>query len=125
MKDEATLITELTSEVRTFIKAYVHSVWQLELISHMRAQNESMTVHEIAKLLYSTPAAIESTLERFANLGIITKTEGSPDSYVFSPASNELKKTIDDAVNIYSTRRIEVINLIFSSPQKAPRLSLD
>lgn len=124
MKEEATLITEIAPEVRSFLKKHVHSVWQLELILHMRERKESMTIGEIAKQLYSTPAAIESTLERFVNLGIIKHVLEGQNSYVFSPASAEMKKTIDDSVKTYSARRIDVINLIFSNPQKAPRLPL-
>ncbi len=125
MKEEATLITEISPEVRSFLKEHVHSVWQLELILHMRAHKESMTVAQIAKQLYSTPTAIESTLERFVSLGILTQGSDSQNSYVFSPVSTEMQKTIDDAVKTYSARRIDVINLIFSNPQKAPRLTLE
>lgn len=125
VKEEATLITEISPEVRSFLKEHVHSVWQLELILHMRERRESMTVSEIAKVLYSTPAAIESTLERFVSLGILRQDTGTPNSFLFSPASSNMQKTIDDSVKTYSARRIDVINLIFSNPQKAPRLTLE
>jgi predicted HTH transcriptional regulator len=125
VKEEATLITEISPEVRSFLKEHVHSVWQLELILHMRERKESRTVAEIAKHLYSTPAAIESTLERFVNLGILKHALESQNSYVFAPASAEMQRTIDDSVKTYSARRIDVINLIFSNPQKAPRLTLE
>ncbi len=125
MKEEATLITEVSPEVRSFLKEHIQSVWQLELILQIRSHKDLMTVYDIAKLLYSTPAAIEGTLERFVNLGVISRVEGSPDSYVYSPTSMELTRTIDNAAKCYTARRIDVINLIFSNPQKSPRLSLD
>jgi len=125
MKKEATLISEISHEVRTFLKDHVFSVWQLELIMHMREQSHALSCDEIAKLLYSTPAAIESTLKRFVELGVLRQAMGTADSYVYAPATNELQNLVDLTAKTYSARRIDVINLIFSTPQKAPRLSLD
>ena len=125
MNKEATNITDISPELKTFLKAHIHSVWQLELITFLRNQENPVTVSEIAKYLYSTPAAIESTLERFVQLGIIAESLGNPNSFTFSPSSMEMRQTIDDAANAYSMRRIDVINLIFSNPQRAPRLSLE
>ena len=124
MKEEATLITEISSDVRDFFKSHIHSLWQLELIMCMRAHQGMMPVDQIAKLLYSTPAAIESTLERFVQLGVLKEIPGNPNTFIYAP-SNELRQTIDAAAGIYSSRRIDVINLIFASPRKAPRLNLE
>lgn len=125
MKKEAALISEISLEVRNFLKDHVFSVWQLELIVQMRERNHALSCDEIAKLLYSTPAAIESTLKRFAELGVLRRELGTSDSYIYAPATLELRQLIDLTAATYSARRIDVINLIFSTPQKAPRLSLD
>ncbi|MCC6977787.1 MAG: hypothetical protein IT343_05665 [Candidatus Melainabacteria bacterium] len=125
MKKEAALISEISYEVRTFIKDHVFSVWQLELIMHMRDRNHALTCDEIAKLLYSTPSAIESTLRRFTELGVLRLSIESADSFIYAPSTTELSQVIDLTAQAYSARRIDVINLIFSTPQKAPRLTLE
>lgn len=125
MKEEATLITEITPEVRSFLEEHIHSVWQLELLMYLRDSNRKVTLSEIAKALYSSANAIESTVVRFVDLGIIESTQGEQGTYSYAPSSPELRKVVDDATDTYRARRLDVINVIFASPTKAPRLSLD
>lgn len=112
------IMQEISFEVRSFIRDHIQSVWQLDLLIALMNVKEPLDASKLARLLYSSPGAIESALQRFVKSGILKDIPGNPHMFKYAPASEEKRRVIEDAAKTYAIRRVDVINLIFSNPSK-------
>jgi hypothetical protein len=108
---------EISFEIRSFLKEYVQSVWQLDLLILMLSLNEPLDIQTLSRMLYLTPAAIEFAVYRFARLGLVIEFPGRPATFLLSP-EHEKRRILEDAAKAYSARRVDVINLIFANPPR-------
>lgn len=104
------------SQVAQFIKTYIHSVWQLELILFLRVSAKPLTLVEIGNKLYMEPSTIEVALSRFEEQGLLESASGMPKTYKYQPETKELESAIEQTAKAYSERRVTIIDLIFASP---------
>jgi len=102
----------MSSAVANFIQTCIQSVWQLELLLYMKASGKTLTPSEVAHTLYMTPEVIASGLEHFEKCGLV-KTP-SPGSFIYAPSTSELDRVVDETAKSYSSRRVAVVNMIFS-----------
>ncbi len=109
---------EISFEVRSFIRENIQSVWQLDLLVALMNIKQAIDAQTMARLLYTSPAAIESALQKFVKNGIARDVSGKPGAYVYSPASDDKRRAIEDTAKTYAIRRVDIINLIFSNPSK-------
>lgn len=121
LESEVTTISDLSPIVSNFIFKNIRSVWQLELLLHIRTlavsqELDGPSVASLAKALYMNPEVILGGLMHFEQCGLVERL--SPDVYVYSPASRELEEAVRLTAQTYSSRRVAVVNLIFSQSAK-------
>lgn len=109
---------EISFEVRSFLRDNIQSVWQLDLLIALMNIKHPIDANTLARHLYTNPVAIESALQRFAKTGIAKEHPGKICTYSYAPASDDKLRTIEDTAKTYAIRRVDVINLIFSSHSK-------
>ena len=109
---------EISFEVRSFLRDHIQSVWQLDLLIALMNIGEPVDAGKLARILYSSPSAMESALHKFVKLGILKEISGNPQIYQYAPASEEKRRIISETAKTYAIRRVDVINLIFSNPTK-------
>ena len=109
---------EISFEVRSFLRDYIQSVWQLDLLIALMNLREPVDAGKLARLLYSSPGAMESALKHFVNSGILKEFPGHPHAFKYAPASDEKRRIVEETAKTYAIRRVDVINLIFSNPPK-------
>ena len=110
---------DISFEVRSFLKENIQSVWQLDLLIALMNIKQPVDANTLARLLYSSPASIESALQRFVKTGIAKEFPGSKAcAYSYAPVSEDKRRVIADTAQTYAIRRVDVINLIFSSPSR-------
>ena len=109
---------EISFEVRSFIRDTIQSVWQLDLLVALMNIKHPVDARTLAKLLYTDAAAIESALQKFVKSGIAKEFPGRICTYSYAPASDDKRRTIEDAAKTYAIRRVDVIHLIFSNPSR-------
>lgn len=109
---------EISFEVRSFLRDHIQSVWQLDLLIALMNIKHPVDANTLARLLYTSPAAIESALQKFVKSGIAKEHSGKNCTYSYAPASDDKRRTIEDTAKTYAIRRVDVINLIFSSPSR-------
>lgn len=109
---------DISFEVRSFLRDNIQSVWQLDLLIALMNIKHPVDANMLARLLYSSPASIESALQKFVRGGIAKEFPGKTCTYTYAPASEEKRRTIEDTAKTYAIRRVDVINLIFSSPSR-------
>ncbi len=109
---------QISFEIRSFLKENIQSVWQLDLLIAMMALKEARDIHALARSLYLTPSAVKYAVEQFVKSGLVKEFPGRSSTYLFAPRSESNLKLLEDTVKLYSFRRVEIINLIFSNPPK-------
>lgn len=109
---------EISFEVRTFLRDNIQSVWQLDLLIALMNIKEPVDAFTLSRLLYSSAGAMESCLNKFVKAGFLKEVHIKPSRYQYAPASEEISRVIHDTAKTYAVRRVDVINLIFSSPSK-------
>ncbi len=114
MDHEESTAAELTPAAQKFLRDHIQSVWQLELILFMKEKDSALSIADIATHLYSNPRMIESALFSFVRNGILKERETQPVAYFFAPDSLELAHAIEEARAAYVSKRLSVINFIFS-----------
>ncbi|MBY0546465.1 MAG: hypothetical protein K2W95_04195 [Candidatus Obscuribacterales bacterium] len=62
------------------------------------------------------PSAIRPTLDRFVASGLLTYNSQGNGTYLYSPSSPELEDAVRQCYQSYSTRRMTIIEVIFSAP---------
>jgi hypothetical protein len=107
----------LPEEVRQFLRRYVSSIDQLEILLRLYAlAPEGETSEQMAKALYLAPQAVHSRLEGFVDKGILVRTADTESKKYFISKSSDVVRPIEELARLYRERRVSVINEIFSNP---------
>ncbi|HEY9787680.1 MAG TPA: helix-turn-helix domain-containing protein [Candidatus Obscuribacterales bacterium] len=110
------MVARIPASVQSFLRRNIRSVWQLDLLLYLKAQNKPITIEQIAKALYLSPAVIAEGLKHLEGAGLVKSSGKPPTAYLYSPLTDSLRATADQSISAYTERRVQVINIIFSSP---------
>ena len=106
----------LSDDVFNFIVSHIHSVEELEVLLILQGEpTRSWTAHEVDERIRSHPGSIAQRLAGLSTIGLL---EASGDRYRFSPNTPELAATAAALLAAYRSRRIEVIETIFTKPKR-------
>jgi hypothetical protein len=108
---------ELSNGLRDFIKQYITSLEQLEilLLLHQEA-TRSWSVEEVFKVTQTNLASVAERLKSLAASGFLI-AEGNPGSvFRFHSASAELAQRVSELQNAYAFSKYKVVEVIFSAP---------
>lgn len=108
--------SEIPAQVLQFIRKYIRSVWQLELILLIRASKEPINSRDISRSLYISSDLIDRALNAYAKQGLIKMIENEATTYKFEPADSQLSTAVELTAKAYAERRVAIINIIFSDP---------
>jgi hypothetical protein len=109
---------DIPEPVRRFIAQHVHSAGQLEVLLLLRAlPDREWSADEVARAQVSTSVLAEQTLEDICRRDLASRS-GDPRRYRYAPPA-ELAPVIDELAELYATRRVTVVGLIFSKPSSA------
>ena len=108
---------DLPPAATRFIRDHIRSVGHLEVLLQLReAADEGQTVEQINRRQRTSIAAVEQVLAQFAAQGFVRYVEGSePARYLFAPASEPLKRDLEELAVLYADFPVRVITIIHSS----------
>jgi hypothetical protein len=107
----------IPAHVLRFLKDYVQSIAQLELLLLLyRDRDNSWTVEAAAKAQYTAIGMTQTALESLRGIGLLAVTSESEPRYQYAPVSSELDQLVAELAQLYLERRVTIINLIYSSP---------
>lgn len=109
-------ISTISDDVQQFLRKYIQSVWQLELLTYLSAASAPLSLNELAKRLYISADMIEPALDTFEKAGLVKINSGDPQTYTFFPASKELRQLTEAALKAHATQRVQVVNAIYNAP---------
>ena len=98
------------SEITEFIRAYVPSVWALELLLLLRADPQRRwSPTELLKELRASTSLVDENLARFERQGLAIRAE---EGWHFAPASPHLEALAAALAELYRERPMHTISLI-------------
>jgi hypothetical protein len=105
---------EIRADLRDFIVNEIGSIAELELLLLLlREPQKAWSAQDAAKALYTAEDATAALLENFRTRGFANADAGR---YTFAPRTAEQQQLIADLAQLYQTRRVTVINLIYAGP---------
>lgn len=98
------------AEISEFIRAYVPSVWALELLLLLRADPaRRWSPAELLKELRASTSLVDENLARFERQGLVLKND---EGWYFAPANPHLDSLVAALGELYRERPMHTISLI-------------
>lgn len=102
-------------EIRQFVTVYVPSIWALEILLKMHADQERRwRATELLKDLRASKTVVDENLSRFERYGLVLMQE---EHWQFAPANSWLKSMTDELSVIYKERPVYTVGLIARADQ--------
>lgn len=104
--------------VRTFITEHLSSVAQLEILLLLHGSpDRAFEAHEVAEALRIDPGWAADELSGLRSAGLLV-TDAETGGLRYSPRTPELAAAVDGLAKAFSTHRVSVITLLFSTPSE-------
>lgn len=104
--------------VRAFITDQLSSVAQLEILLLLHGSpDRQFKVSEVAEQLRIDPSWAADELSGLADAGLLAR-EGDADLFQYEPRTAELDACVGGLAKAFSTHRVSVITLLFSTPSE-------
>lgn len=102
-------------DVQAFIREHLSSVAQLELLLLLQGRPERpFTTDEAAQALRIDPSWAAAEIQRLRERGLFV--EIAPGAFCYEPPDDKLTRTVEALAKSFTTHRVSVITLIFSTP---------
>lgn len=109
----------LSKELLEFIVLCIDSVELIEELLLLHANPEqTWALSQLDAHIRSSAASIELRLSRLIQLGLVSKLDEEPVRFKYAPINEQIAKIGSELVSVYQTRRVEVIELIYTKPMK-------
>jgi hypothetical protein len=111
--------TALTAELKRFIAGYIPSLEHLEILLLLSERpSQDWTVESVYEVVKSSDTGVRKALDELTEMKLLRR-EGA--NYRYSPATEETGRLVTDLAVAYRTRRIRVVELIYSPELDALR----
>ncbi|WP_413578412.1 hypothetical protein ACLVWU_07725 [Bdellovibrio sp. HCB290] len=108
---------DISLEIKTFIKKYIHSVTLLDVLFLLKSSEErSWTPEEVSLEMRSNPGYARSQLLELVTMNMLAEKDGR-----FRYETQELGDLADKLEILYNTRRSTITNFIYSQPIESIR----
>lgn len=105
----------LPPETASFIRAYIDSVGQLEILLLLHASAlEAFSPQQINEKLRSNLDFVQHGLQLLGAKGLVKEEEERVGHYRYAPKSEELGNAVDSLAECYANYRVRVIDAIYS-----------
>lgn len=102
----------MTPAIEQFIRTHIQSVEQLEVLLLLHAErNREWTAHAVFQRIQSNEKSIKQRLESFAEQGLAI---ANGEHYRYASSKSEVDQTVAELAAAYRTRRVAVIETIFT-----------
>jgi DNA-binding IclR family transcriptional regulator len=98
--------------VLSFVDRHIESLEQLEILLLLAAQDRGWSALEIFQKIQSSQASVEQRLQTLVTAGLLAKDERG--LFRFAPKDEETRKVVKDLADAYRTRRVRIIEAIYT-----------
>ncbi|MDB6152417.1 MAG: hypothetical protein JWL90_870, partial [Chthoniobacteraceae bacterium] len=104
----------LSTAVKDFLREYIHSVEQIEILALVSSAPErEWTVSAIDMALRSNEQSIKSRLAGFIRAGLLIEMANAEGAYRYEPKNPQLAAAVTETIQAYRVRPVLVIETIF------------
>ena len=104
-----------SDELATFVASSFRSVWALELLFLLRAQQRPCATEDLVTLLRASRQVVQTALQSLIAAGL-AGTDGTTSSYM--PISKEVDALVEETERLYRSHPDRVRRLIIASTHK-------
>jgi hypothetical protein len=105
----------MTPGVRELITHHFDSIESVEIVLLLRRSPQTFWAAEaVAEHLHVRPELVRAKLEALRKGGILAMGEQT-GAFRYAPADERIGATVDELAAVYTDRRMEVINTIYSA----------
>lgn len=109
----------LPDDVRRFLLATVSSIPYLEALLLLRSQPETRwAARQVAQRLYVSEKRAQELLAELEAAGVVESSLQDEPQFYYQPASEELRRMLDNLAEVYAHHLVEVTHLIHSKGDK-------
>ncbi len=107
---------KLAPDIRDFLRRHIRTVEQLEILLLLRQErSREWTASEVFAKVRSSEQSVALRLAQFADEGLLVTNNSVPATYRYSPKLPSLDDVIARTGEALQTRRVQVLEAIFSS----------
>jgi|SRR5580698_4722494 predicted transcriptional regulator len=109
---------ELSEGLRRFIKQYITSLEQLEILLLLYEEpDRPWTIEEVYKVTQTNHASVAERLKTLAASGLVIAEGTDHPIFRFRPGPTELTRRISELQKAYTLSKYKVVEAIFSAPR--------
>jgi predicted DNA-binding transcriptional regulator len=117
---------EVEEPVRGFIREYVGSVTELEVLLLLLAdRTRGWTAADVARELRISVEFSRNHLAKLSADGILREVAATPGAYQYGVSTPQLSETVTRLAQLYARNRATIIDLIYSTPNDRIRTFAD
>ena len=109
--------------VLAFVDRHIESLEHLEILLLLAGQERNWTAAEIFQRIQSSQASVVQRLESLVTAGHLSRD--ADRKFRFSPKYEAARKIVNDLAEAYRTRRVRIIEAIYTRKSDAVRSFAD
>ncbi len=112
----------ISQELNTFLKEYIHSVFSLEVLLLLRRERiRSFTASEVAREVGIEIDVAQQQLSELTSAKLIDSLNGEGVRYRYAPANEKLPSLVDQLAVAYAKQRVPILSLILTEHEDRTR----
>ncbi|MES2572111.1 MAG: hypothetical protein V4710_18900 [Verrucomicrobiota bacterium] len=105
---------EVTSELKQFIRTFIQSVEQLEILLLLHSQRaREWNAREVFQIIQSNEQSIARRLGQFVEWGFLAASHAQPATYRYAAQSEEMNRRVEEVARLYRIRPVLLVEIIF------------
>jgi hypothetical protein len=109
--------------VLAFVDRHIESIEHLEILLLLAANQKRLSAAEILQTIQSSQASVDQRLASLVGAGLLAKDE--KNCFYFAPKDDETRKVVADLAEAYRTRRVRIIEAIYTRKTDAVKSFAD
>ena len=115
-------MADLSDSLQDFLRRYIDSVEQLEILLLLRSSGRPWTASEITRELATSAVSAAARLDSLASARLAVRSgDGDGRTYAYKPADAKIRRAVDELAEVYPRRRVAIITFIFAAPDDSLR----
>lgn len=106
-----------------FVDRFIESVEHLEILLLLADTERTWSVLEIFQKIQSSHASVQQRLDSLVAANLLARD--SSNKYYFAPKNDDTRKLVLDLAEAYKTRRVRIIEAIYTRKTDAVRTFAD
>ena len=106
------MVDVIPQDVREFVRVYIDSLDQLNVLLLLSSEGRTWSVDEVAAALRITPVIAETSIQHLVARMLVAGTFSPAGAYRFAPATEEVRATVSALARVRAEQGLALTNLM-------------